>query len=242
MISMLVYGHQNTEISLLVQTSKEIVAELSNETLAVTERKTRGEQKLKLEELEEFDGVQAAIIDVTIENGLLLAQKIRKINPYAEMAIVADAETSPITYLNPSVKASALVLKPFGKKILREALIPFYKQLCIAETDDDEYFVVEKRDESVKLPYSKIIFLEAREKRIFIRSGNMEYGINETIDGLIELLPDYFFRCHRSYVVNINFINIVKFSDNKILLDYDITLPLSRSYKNDLKEVIKNDK
>ncbi len=241
MISMLVYGHQNTEISLLVQTSKEIVAELSNETLAVTERKTRGKQKLKLEEIEEFDGVQAVIIDVTIENGLLLAQKIRKINPYTEMVIVADAETSPITYLNPSVKASALVLKPFGKKILREALTPFYKQLCIEETDDD-FFIVEKRDESVKLPYSKIIFLEAREKRIFIRSGNMEYGINETIDGLIELLPDNFFRCHRSYVVNINFIKLIKFSENKILLDYDITLPLSRSYKNDLKEVIKNDK
>lgn len=239
MISMLVYGHQNTEISLLVQTSKEIVAELSNETLVVTERKTRGEQKLKLEEIEEFDGVQAAIIDVTIENGLHLAQKIRKINPYAEMVIVADAKTSPITYLNPSVKASALVLKPFGKKILREALTPFYMQICVEETDDD-FFIVEKRDESVKLPYSKIIFLEAREKRIFVRSGNMEYGINETIDGLIELLPDNFFRCHRSYVVNINFIKLVKFSENKILLDYDITIPLSRSYKNDLKEVIKN--
>lgn len=241
MISMFVYGHHSTEISLLVQTSKSIVAELSNKKLAVIERKTYGEKKLRLEEIEEFEEIQAAIVDVTLENGLLLAKKLRQLYPEVEMVIVADAETSPITYLNPSVKASALVLKPLAKKIVKETLIHFYKQFCMEEADE-EYFMVERRGESVKLPYNKIIFFEAREKRIFVRSGNMEYGMSETIDGLSEILPANFIRCHRSFIVNVFFVTLVRFSENKIILDDNITLPLSRSYKSALKEVMKNDK
>ena len=58
----------------------------------------------------------------------------------------------------------------------------------------------------------------------------------ETMEHLTERLPDYFVRCHRSFIVNRQRIRRVMLSKSLIELEQGIQLPLSRSYKPAFKE------
>ena len=63
-----------------------------------------------------------------------------------------------------------------------------------------------------------------------------EYGCYETLDKVLQQLPDYFQRCHRSYVINMSHVKAVLFSQNKIEMTEGEEIPLSRSYRKQIKE------
>ena len=68
-----------------------------------------------------------------------------------------------------------------------------------------------------------------------------EYGIYGALDTLEEELPKQFRRCHRSYIINTSYISKVWYSKNSILLKNDEEMPLSRSYKTIIKEVVNSE-
>ena len=67
-----------------------------------------------------------------------------------------------------------------------------------------------------------------------------EYSQYGTLDAIQRELPDEFMRCHRSFVVNTGYINRVKLSENMIYLENEMTVPLSRSYKQDIKQYVRS--
>ena len=64
----------------------------------------------------------------------------------------------------------------------------------------------------------------------------MEYPFYDTLDQLEERLSEKFLRCHRSYLVNKMRISKVYLSRNTLVLDEGEEIPLSRSYKPQVKQ------
>ena len=79
-----------------------------------------------------------------------------------------------------------------------------------------------------------------REKKIFVRLKDKEYSKYGTLENVLKELSDDFIRCHRSFAVNKHYIDRVKLSENAIYLEHNIMVPLSRSYKAELKEYMKS--
>ena len=100
--------------------------------------------------------------------------------------------------------------------------------------------VIEDREGKISVPYSKIYYLEVREKKIFVRLKDKEYSKYGTLENVLKELSDDFIRCHRSFAVNKHYIDRVKLSENAIYLEHNIMVPLSRSYKAELKEYMKS--
>lgn len=231
MISMLV-SEEEKDIELLIETAKEIVAKSGDEQLEiffVTEEHP-------LEELLRMEKMDAAIVDVTKEEGISIAKELRIKYPEVEILIISDATISPIVYLNPEVRAASLLLRPFEKELM-ESTISKFLELFESE-ESDECLMVEEKGGKHRIPYRKIHYMEARDRRVYARLENIEYGIFETMDRLAEHLPKEFVRCHRSYIVNYIYIEHVKYSENFILLSDNQIIPLSRSYKTALREVM----
>ena len=88
-------------------------------------------------------------------------------------------------------------------------------------------------------PYSQIYYIEVRGKKIFIRLKEKEYSKYDSMEHVMEELPDQFIRCHRSYTVNKEYIVGIRLSNNLIMLEDDIIVPLSRRYKADMKAYMK---
>ena len=98
--------------------------------------------------------------------------------------------------------------------------------------------LIETREGRTYVPFSKIYYFEAREKRIYVRLKKQELTFYDTIEHLSERLPDGFIRCHRSFIVNRSRIQRVMLSKNLIELEQNMEIPLSRSYKPVFKELI----
>ena len=89
--------------------------------------------------------------------------------------------------------------------------------------------------EIFRIPFGQIYYLEAREKKVFIRMRMEELAINGTMEKLSERLPENFLRCHRSFIVNMDYISQIKLAENMLYLREGLFVPVSRSYKATVK-------
>lgn len=211
---------------------------LSNLTAHCTEEKLEWkvfrESDSLMEAVEQVALLDMAVIDVTMQGALQAARMIRKQFAKAEILVIADVSVSPMQYMHPSIRASALLLRP-QSSVWEEALHDFYEGLPVVrekqkERKNNELWIKNKEGR-FRIPFEQIYYLEAREKKVFIRTKQAEFGVAETMEKLAEQLPQNFVKCHRSFVVNEEHITKIKLSENLLYLGKDLFVPVSRSYK-----------
>lgn len=173
--------------------------------------------------------------DITIFQGIQQAEQLRKKYPNAAIVLIADLSISPVAYMKPTILAAALLLKPLQEPAIEQVMKEIFRKF-IGETQTQEIFVIETREEKQRIPYSQIMYFEARSKKIYACTRNYEYGFYDTMDHLEEQFSEWFIRCHRSFMVNRKMIRKIKLSANYLILNGGIEIPLSRSYKSQVKE------
>lgn len=174
--------------------------------------------------------------DITILRGIEQAEEIRKKYPKAALVLIADMSISPVNYMKPSILAAALLLKPLQELHIEQVIKEIF-QCYIEQEADEEILVIETREEKQRIPYSQIMYFEARSKKIYVCTQNYEYGFYETMEHLEKQYAGKFIRCHRSFLVNRKMIEQVKLSQNYLTLHGGVEIPLSRSYKSQIKEL-----
>lgn len=239
MLSLLIYDSDEKESKNLVAQSRDVIAHQSDDQLEVSCFYKPGKAR---EEMEKGKLMDAAFLDVTAEEGIGLSKELRQKNELAQLMVIADVTVSPMLYMTPDIRAASLLLRPYSPEMSRQVLHQFFDSFYRHQNSKDESrrMVVENREGRIAIPYSKIYYLEVRGKKIYIRLKEKEYSKYETMDNIMKQLPDDFVRCHRSFVVNKSYINKVRLSENTIYLEDDIMVPLSRSYKAEMKEFMKN--
>lgn len=219
-------------IGILEKEIRAQAAYYTNEQVRIIALMTRSDLMSFLEKKQITDII---FIDVSLVNGIPEAELLREYYPKAAIIVIADVEMSPISYLKPSILAASLLLKPLTGDMVHNVIRDIFSRYIDREVDE-EIFLIETREEKHRIPLSAILYFEAREKKIYACTDSEEYGFYETMDHLAERMQSQFIRCHRSYLANISMVNKVMLSKNLILLKQGIELPLSRSYKSDLKQ------
>lgn len=105
----------------------------------------------------------------------------------------------------------------------------------ISDTSGDSFLALQCGGTLHRLPISSIDYLEALDKRLNIWTGRQCLSVYETIGKMEQLLGDRFFRCHRSYLINLSHLERVNYAGMEVQLYGGIRLPLSRSAKEKLK-------
>ena len=236
MISMLLYDRMEKELYRLREAVKNQAAYLGDEYWNIMSAGTWQD----VEEYEKMlDMLNTACMDITEEGDIAHVEALRK--KYEEMflLLIADINVSPMSYVRPQIMAASLLIRPFDEKeierVVKEFLQAYLNQREKRQGWDN--FVIESKDGRIHIPYDKIYYLEAREKKLYVLTDREEYGFYGTMDKIEGELPAYFMRCHRSFIVNSRKIEKVMLSQNMILLSEDRDVPLSRSYKAALKEL-----
>ncbi len=239
MIASLIYDSDRKEQQTIQLCMKELAAKLTDENWRIEQASTLEQIELMLQDRPILDML---LYDVTGRNAMDYLHKLRKEYRSAQLMIIADINTSPMEYLKPGILASSLLLRPWSDEQVYCVLKEFV-QCCIRSKNEEEIgktYRIESREGTINIPYEQIYFLEAREKKIFVCAGKEEFGFYSTMDKLTEELPEYFVRCHRSFVVNTQKIRRIILSQNMIYLSDGFEIPLSRSYKSILKGFGKN--
>lgn len=239
MVEMLIFGKQKQEVAALHRYSREFASIYTEEKweyicILETER--------LMQFVEENHLLDMICMDITVEEGISQVLKLREQNKHAYLLLLASPRISPAVYMRPGIMASSLLLRPLSdvqlNTVLREAFESFSKRYAAPIQENAGQFVIETKTEKQFVDYEQIIFFEAREKKIFLVTQTKEFAFYDTLDQLMEKLPDYFIRCHRSFVVNANKIERIQSGQNLLILKSGDNLPISRSYKKAVKELM----
>lgn len=236
MVTMAAYDENRAELEEIKHVVKEMAARLSEDRWNIEQFSGLEQMRAYLEGLPLLD---LLLYDVTRREALDYLRQIRKEYRLAGLLILADVNTSPMTYMKPDIHAGSLLLRPWTREQAWEVVEEFIREYLEAarsiQGTKEQIYVIDTKEGRIRIPYDRIYYFEAREKKIYVCAGNEEFGFYHTIDKLAEELPEQFIRCHRGFIVNSLKIRKIMLSQNMIHLADDFEVPLSRSYKADLK-------
>lgn len=73
-----------------------------------------------------------------------------------------------------------------------------------------EFISVIKKSEAAKVYLNDIVYIENEARRIHIHTENDTYSVYRRIDEVASLLPENFYRCHKSCIINLDKVNNMK--------------------------------
>lgn len=183
-------------------------------------------------------GMDIIFCEVQDRSDVEALRQLRRRDADALLMLLAGAGVPPTQYLKPGIAPDSLLLKPFSASEFQAANGELFDAFAERRDLSGECFERSTRDGKIRLPYSKIYYFEARNKKINVRAGNEEYDFYDSIENILQLLPPYFVRCHRAYLVNPRKIRELRLSDGLVEMDGGVQVPLSRTYRKDLKDLI----
>lgn len=165
------------------------------------------------------------VTGITFLKALTRPPKVIFTTAYAEYAL-QGYELNVVDYL----------LKPFSYDRFAQAVqkvkqqLEPVKEVTAPEPAAQEYLMVKEKDGLLKVPFAEILFIEGSRDYMKIVTAQKQYLLHMTMKKLEELLPPArFVRTHKSYIVSVADIKIVKPAE--LLLANMQAIPISPNYK-----------
>lgn len=137
------------------------------------------------------------------------------------------------------VEAFDYILKPYSESRIITALKRLEKSS--SSKPGSSKITLWKNDKMIVINVDDISYCEASERKVFIYSKDDKFEIASTISDFSKKLPESnFFRCHRSYIVNLDKITEITpwFNNTYIVKLQGISadIPVSRSSINEFRQ------
>lgn len=87
---------------------------------------------------------------------------------------------------------------------------------------------------TVSINPNAIIYIESHGRQKFVTTEKDVIIINQSFDDILEILPEYFIRCHNAFIINFNYITAYK-NDNIVITNGKI-IPIGRKHKSSFRE------
>ncbi|GAA0105410.1 two-component system response regulator RgbR [Paraclostridium sordellii] len=182
-----------------------------------------------------LEGIDIYFLDIQMDNlnGMDLAKKIRKQNDTSKIIFI----TSLLEHVQDGymVKAYRYLIKPIKYEDLKEHTLS-----CISDIikERENFIMIKENGITYKVNTKEITYIEIIKKDITIHTIYKKYNIKNRIKNLEKELNMYnFFRCHKSYLINMEYIDFIG-KDNLMIKGTEI--PVSKYRMSGLKTKLTN--
>lgn len=163
-------------------------------------------------------------------NGMDAARKIREVNNKMEIIFI----TSLIDYVQEGyeVRAYRYLLKPIESEELKKHVSTCIKEI---EVNKKNYILIKNKSNTYKIHSNEIKYVEVQKKDMSIHTINKDLEVRYSLEKIErDLNLDKFVRCHKSYLVNLSYVENIKL--NTLVLESGEEVPVSRYRYKDVKE------
>lgn len=194
------------------------------------------------------DGINAYFLDINLGtnmNGLELAKQIRSHDPHCYITFVTGHPELCMTVFKYHIEAFEYLIKPVSYQALEECMLSIDKHYAnyLNHQKHNKGAIIKIRsgntDYTVEL--QNIIYVESINQKLVVHTKNRNiefFGYLKDIINELNKNGKYFYRCHRSYIVNINHIKEVNYKDSYIIMSGDEKCYMSRQQKGEIKGVL----
>jgi DNA-binding LytR/AlgR family response regulator len=141
---------------------------------------------------------------------------------------------------------SAYLIKPFEEEDLYAAIEVALMNFAQRQNNNtqpiegnivlENAIFIKQKQAFIKVMKADIIYIESKGNYVKIFTLTDDYLIRQPLNEIHQILPIYFYRVHRSFIVNLNCIKQILYE--ALILTNNITIPLSRSIYADLIESV----
>lgn len=106
--------------------------------------------------------------------------------------------------------------------------------------DVEDVYLRDNMSTVYKVRFCDIIYVEAQENYVDIATTTRKITVHRTMKEILEMIPEKFItRAHRSYAIGNRFLKDI-IGNELVLLLADKNIPIGKSYKDNIKELISN--
>lgn len=170
-------------------------------------------------------------IEMPLVNGINFLRTLQ--NPPKVVFTTAYAEYALEGY---DLNVADYLLKPFSYERFVQAVTKVQKLLAPAPAaalpePETGFLLIKEKEGLLKIRYDDILYIEASKDYMKIFTRATHYLVHQTMKNLENMLPpDRFIRTHKSYMVALKEIKLVK--PDEVLLSNNTGIPVSSSYKD----------
>lgn len=180
-------------------------------------------------------------------NGIMLAEKVREYDPRGFIVfITAYPKVLPLTFKY-KVEAMDFICKDDFFDIrsrIGECIASAHKRYTSTVSELQPSFTFKVYDQIITIEYRKIIYFEtstAPSHKITVHSKEGLYEFYGYFHEIEKSLSDkWFFRCHKSYIINLRQIETVEIKSKTVIFRNGETCPVSRKYFQQLTNLMYN--
>lgn len=161
-------------------------------------------------------------IDIQLDdaNGVDIAKALRKKECTSEIVFLTAYKE--YVFEGYSVHALNYILKPITYEKLKSCMD------TVLQSVQSENYILRNRDIIIKIPYNEIMYILSSRHHMNIVTKEKTFTHLISINKLLSCLPAQFVQCHRTVIINMNFIQ--KLEGREVLMSDFTTLPVSNTY------------
>lgn len=171
-------------------------------------------------------------IEMGHTNGIQAAEKLRKMNYQGEIIFL----TSRQEYVFDSFDVNPLHFLIKNNTTSDKFKSILMKAVAKSQKKTKEYFDFEQKGILKRIPFNEISYFEVRNRIVTINFNQTHETFYYTMEKLEEKLSNKgFVRCHRSFMINLNYIS--EFKQNFIKLTDGSEIPIGSKYLGNVKTI-----
>lgn len=163
-------------------------------------------------------------------NGMDTARKIREVDNKMEIIFI----TSLIDYVQEGyeVRAYRYLLKSIELDELKKHILACINDI---EKNKNHYILIKNKSNTYKIYSNEITYIEVQKKNMLIHTINRDFDVRYSLEKVEkDLNLDKFVRCHKSFLVNLTYVENIK--SNIAILESGEEIPVSRYRYKEVKE------
>lgn len=199
------------------------------------------DNSIKALEFIQRNSIDFIFLDINMPklDGLALSRVINTLKPKPLLIFISAYKDYALEAFE--VAAFDYILKPYSENRIVDTLNRL--EGCTTEKCSNNRLTIWKNEKLYVINMDDIYYCKANEHEVFIYTKTEEYKITSSISELSRKLPqESFFKCHRSYIVNIDKITeIIPWFNNTYVLrlkGIDAEVPVSRQNISQFKHLM----
>ncbi len=187
------------------------------------------------EELLKYDGqIDILFLDIQMKgmDGMETARKLRADKFRGFLIFITVLKE--MVFQSFEVQAYDYLVKPVEKRQFEKTMERIYDSI---ETASEDSLLVQKGYESRIIRKEEIVFCEIIDRKIYLNLTSDEViDYYDRIENLETKLNDHFFRCHRSYLINLK--HLKGYKKGSAYMDNGREIPVSRLRSREFSSVV----
>lgn len=173
----------------------------------------------------------AIFLDIYMDGmtGIKTAEKMRQADPNFALVFITSSENHAVNAF--TLRANGYVTKPINKDSLNAALL----QCRSVFLRNARFLEVKSNRQNIRIPMIKIYYIEVYNHDILVHTMDGTIKTSTPLDRIEIEAGKPFLRCHRSYLVNMNYVTDIV--EQGVVMNNRTTVPLRKQGRAEIREV-----